>query len=139
MVAAEEDRHPALPRHRVRGVMDRLRPAGDLAEVAAALGEPWRHGDRHRLDRVQRAAVGDPVAELAQHPRQPGGAQRLRPHQRAARGGAELQPDAEQRDVAPVQQGRRHGSFRSLQGVEHIVSMIMAFGQCYAETPLTES
>ena len=92
MVAAEEDRHPPLARHGVGVVVHRRAPARDLAEVAAALGQPRLH--RHRRPARPRAAcpVVHPVAELAEDAHEPGGPERLRAHQRAAGGGAELEP-----------------------------------------------
>ena len=80
--------------------MDAAGPAGDVGEVAAARGVARRHRHRHRRDLVQRAAVGDAVAEVGEHADEAGGAQRLRPHRRAARGGAELEAGAEEREVA---------------------------------------
>ncbi len=135
MVAAEKDRHPAFAGDRVRGVVERPRPAGDLGEMPAASGQS--RIDRHRLDLVQRAPVADPVPQIAEHAGEPGGAQRLRPHQRAARAGSELEPDAEERNVPPVQNGLRP---RREQGVEHIISITRAwFAPEYAGNVVAKS
>ena len=120
MVAAEEHRHLAVLGHRIGRVVQRPRPAGDLAEEAAAAGERRRHRHLGRRRRGEIAGVAHPVAELAERAGDPGSPERVRPHQRAARGGAELESDAEQPQVAGR---RRYGHRSSLRLVEHIVTI----------------
>ncbi len=66
MVAAEEHRHAGLGGHREGAVVDGAGPAGDLGQMVAAAGVAGRHGDRLGRDLVDRAAVGDPVAEVGE-------------------------------------------------------------------------
>ena len=68
--------------------------------VAAAGGDFGRHGERRFGRVVQRSAVGDLVAEFGERAAEAGGAQGVGSHQSAARGGADLQGDAEDLDVA---------------------------------------
>ena len=107
MVAAEEDRHPAALRHRVGVVVQRAGSSRRLAEIAGSARRARRHGDLDRLDLVHRAAVADPVAELAR-------ARAARPAVLSACGPISVprdaapssSADAEDADVAAVQ-GRR--------------------------------
>ena len=106
VVAAEEDRHAGRPRpsrRRGRGWCGSSRRSrrdgGSGRRGAAAMATGAAR------DLVERAAVGDAVAEVAEGAHEAGGPQRLRSHRRAARRGAELEADAEERDVAGLQVG----------------------------------
>ena len=101
----ERSGRPARPPWRRRGRgSPRVQPAMSLRwlQRAASPGPSLPPRPRPR----QRAAVGDAVAEVGERQEEAGGPERLRGHRRAAGGGAELELDAEERDVLPVARRR---------------------------------
>ena len=92
MVAAEQDRQPAVAQFGADGVHHRAVPRHDFGEVAIALGR--RLPGVARADQV--AAVDHVEAARGQRLAQAGDAQRLRAHRRAARAGADVGRHADQ-------------------------------------------